>query len=143
MVMDLEYEVPSAPQQQTDDREFYEEISPVGSPVVSSSLPRKYTPNLTKSDNNELLKRSPLPSSDNATPSPTTSPTSITSSPVPITTSPAPVPINPMQDLELQKRLSFRRQEVYDAMDIVKTIDELEDLYEEVQFTTEVCHNNY
>ncbi len=149
----MEYEVPKS-----IDGEFYEEISPAGSPEINNnrcSLSRKYTPNINKIESGELLKRAPITmQSNDTTPSPTDF---VTTSPTHTNTSPTPVPVNPMMDRELKKRLSFRRQEVYDSMttsptpvfhkqevydsmDDTRNNDEEEDTYEEVQFNTEVSY---
>lgn len=130
MVMERDYEVPRM--MQNESGEYYEEISPDSAAVVNgnkSSLPRKYsrTPCLKKNVgggfcDSELLKRSPILSPVNSSPSP-------------ILTNSSPPPLHASANLvdsataELQKQLSIsNRQDMYDDGEA----------YEEVQFTTEV-----
>lgn len=137
VVMDMEYEVPN-----TTDGDHYEEISPVGSPVPNIS--RRYSKGSVNFKQNikgtevvkgDMLKRSPLPVNGSGSPSPThLASVSFGSS---NSTSPPPPSTNNFINPELQRKLSVRRQELYETRDNVVPVDDGE-TYEEVQITTEV-----
>lgn len=134
----MEYEVPK-----NEEGEHYEEISPVGSPVLTIG-PRRYSKSFcsqkqnikgTESVKGEMLKRSPLPDKGHhSSPPPPSSSSHSTSPPANTSVSSSRI-VNP----ELQRKLSVRRQEMYGTMGTSNgdVIDDGE-AYEEVQFTTEV-----